>query len=443
MLDKTLVGSLAVRDGLLQDIEEIQAQSNDKIKIAVEDFKNLSRYVQDAVSQQFSFADTANPRNPVVRNRFNSIVAYAVQNLGIEIADDDMSSITQRLFDEILGYGPLEKYRFDSEVTDIICNGLDSIRYMKSGIRYIAEEKFESIEQAYNLLQRMIAPTGRRLDMANPRVNARLFDGSRLIAHIDPATPDGFLITIRRFRQDIDVNALIKGGAASREVMEFLRAAILSKQNLIIAGGTSSGKTTWLNCLASYIPHGESIITIEDPAELQLQHPDVRRLEARPPNVEGKGRITMDDLVQDSLRMTPNRIIVGECRGPEIFSMLQAMNTGHPGSLTTIHSNSAWDTIERTVNMVLMREDMSMPNDAILNLVFSAIDMIVYVLRDQTGLRRIDHIVELKDKIKATDGRTEGLDLNLLWQYEDGTWEWKANNFLREKAFAKAGWTLS
>jgi len=441
MLDKTLVGSLAVRDGLLQDMEEVQVQSSDKMKIASEDFDRLFHYAQEAVSQQFSFEDTANPRNPVVRNRFNNIVAYAAQKLGIEIADDDMPGVIQRLFDEILGYGPLEKYFFDPEVTDIIVNGLSSIRYMKAGIRHLAEEKFESVEQAYNLLQRMIAPTGRRLDVANPRVNARLFDGSRLIAHIDPATPDGFLITIRRFRQDIDMSALIRGGATSREVAEFLRAAILAKMNLVVAGGTSSGKTTWLNNLASYIPHSESIITIEDPAELQLQHPDVRRLEARPANVQGKGEITMDELVQDSLRMTPNRIIVGECRGGEAFTMLQAMNTGHPGSMTTVHSNSAKDAISRIVSMVLMRKDMNMPNDAILDLIFSAVDMIVYVVRDYTGLRRIDHIVELKDVVKASDGRTHDIELNLLWQYENGTWEWKPEEFLRGKAFAKVGWS--
>ncbi len=237
------------------------------------------------------------------------------------------------------------------------------------------------------------------------------------------------------------MSALIKGGATSREVAEFLRAAILAKMNLVVAGGTSSGKTTWLNNLASYIPHSESIITIEDPAELQLQHPDVRRLEARPANVQGKGEITMDELVQDSLRMTPNRIIVGECRGGEAFTMLQAMNTGHPGSMTTVHSNSAKDAISRIVSMVLMRKDMNMPNDAILDLIFSAVDMIVYVVRDYTGLRRIDHIVELKDLVKASDGRTHDIELNLLWQYENGIWEWKPEEFLRGKAFAKVGWS--
>lgn len=149
----------------------------------------------------------------------------------------------------------------------------------------------------------------------------------------------------------------------------------------------------------------------------------------------------MDELVQDSLRMTPNRIIIGECRGGEAFTMLQAMNTGHPGSMTTVHSNSAKDAISRIVSMVLMRKDMNMPNDAILDLVFSAVDMIVYVVRDYTGLRRIDHIVELKDLVKASDGRTHDIELNLLWQYENGIWEWKPEEFLRGKAFAKVGWS--
>lgn len=437
-MDTALVSALAIRDGL-QHQQEYYAE-NTSSEVALEDYQRLYDYVQNAVAQQFTYRDTENPRTPAVRARFRNIVSYAVQKLKIDLKAEQFEAVQQKLFDEILGYGPLEKYFFDPEITDIIVYGTKAIRYIKHGKRHLAEERFESVEQGYNLLQRMIAPTGRRLDVSTPRVNTRLFDGSRLIAQIAPVALDGFYITIRRFRQDLDVNALIRNKAASPELMEFLRAAVVSRQNIVVAGGTSSGKTTWLNCLASFIPEDESIITIEDTAELQLQHPDVRRMESRPANIQGTGLITLDDLEQDSLRMTPDRIIVGECRGPEAFSMLQAMNTGHEGSMTTVHANSAWDTINRIKSMVMMHEAKP-PNEVALDLIHSAVSLIVFAIRDKTGRRRIDHIVEIGDKIVSSDGRTQDIELNLLWQYQDGDWKWVARQFIREESFVtKGGW---
>ncbi len=235
-----------------------------------------------------------------------------------------------RLFDDILGFGPVEKYFFDQDVTEIIISGIN-VRVMRRGKREPVVDRFESLQHARRVVERMIAPTGRRLDLANPRVSARLFDGSRLMAHIAPVAVDGITATIRRFRQDITAEALVKNGACSAELMGFLRACVLARQNIVISGGTGSGKTTWINVLASFIPPNESIVTIEDTAELQLQHPDVRRLESRPANIEGQGEVTLRDLVADALRVFPDRIIVGECRRGEVFDMLQAMNTGHLG----------------------------------------------------------------------------------------------------------------
>lgn len=295
MLDNSLVASLAVRDGLLElaslaSVTDEKKNDSEGAVIDRDEYERLRAYVQDAVSEQFTYADTARPRDPAIRNRFRNIVMYAVGQLKIKIEEPDMPSLVQKLFDDILGYGPLEKYFFDPEVTEIKVNGL-TIRYEKNGVEHIAPESFETIEQAYNLVQRMIAPTGRRLDLAQPEVNARLFDGSRLIAQIAPVAVDGILITIRRFRQDITIADLISKGAVSAEIVDFLQASVKARLNIVVSGSTSSGKTTWLNNLASFIPASESIITIEDPAELQLQHPDVRRLEARPKSIEGTGEI--------------------------------------------------------------------------------------------------------------------------------------------------------
>jgi pilus assembly protein CpaF len=276
--------------------------------------------------------------------------------------------------------------------------------------------------------------------MANPKVNARLFDGSRMIAHIPPVAVNGTMFTVRRFRRDMTVANLIKKGMISEQVMNFLKAAVISKQNIIISGGTSSGKTTFLNCMASFIPEEESIVTIEDPAELRLQHGNVRSLEARPATADSKIEITQRDLVVDALRMAPKRIIVGECRAGETFDMLQAMNTGHKGSMTTAHANSARHCTRRLVNMVQMAQ-MDIPFDGIVEQIADAVDIFVHVLKDKTGGRRVDHICEVTGV-----GRIEGVlnvSLNPLWQYDPktGCFAWVASKFNRREVFCdEGGW---
>ncbi|MGB4028029.1 MAG: CpaF family protein, partial [Acetomicrobium sp.] len=419
-VDYALLGTLAVRDGMLQ--MESESVSNDKEEIIDRDnYARLKSHVQELVRQQFSLADTANVRTPVVRSKFRTIAENAMRNLGIQVTEADMHILVQKLFDDILGYGVLEKYFFDPEITDIIVNNTE-IRVIKKGKRMIAEDRFEDTYQAHTILDRMLAPTGRKIDSSTPRVNARLFDGSRLHACVTPTAVDGILITIRRFPEVISVDTLIKNSTLSKQLLEFLRACVVARQSIVISGGTGSGKTTLINAIGSFIPYDESIITIEDTAELQIQHPDVRRMEARTANIEGKGQITLRDLVQDALRMIPDRIIVGECRGEEAFDMLQAMNTGHEGSLTTVHANSAQECINRLLTLTQMAS-MGLEQAAIYEIIAGAVDIIVHVGRDKTGQRKILEIAE----VAGTDEH-HGVKLNTLWKYdrENKDWEWVA-----------------
>jgi len=312
----------------------------------------------------------------------------------------------------------------------------------KHGVETLVPEQFDNIDQGVDLIRRMIAKTGNRIDQAEPRVDARLHDGSRLKAQIAPIAVDGLLISIRRFRQDIDSLALINNRAVSPEVMRFIKIAVEQRLNTMIAGGTSSGKTTWLNVLAGFIDPSLSIITIENPAELQLQHPDVRRLEARSANIEGKGRYTLSDGVKDALRMAPKIIVVGEVRGEEAFDLLQAMGTGHEGSLGTAHSNSAEHLLNTRLPNMLRMANMGLPNDAILVQIADTLDLVIYATKAKNGHRRLDHIIEVVGPIRAADGRTVGIQSNRLWEYNQKTetWDWVAKDFRLRQVFEEGGW---
>jgi pilus assembly protein CpaF len=436
-IDYALLGTLAVRDGMLQAVSE--TVDNDKAEIiSRDDYERLKSHVQEIVRHQFTLADTVNMRAPVVRSKFKTIAENSIRNLGIQITETDIPVLVQKLFDDILGFGILEKYFFDPEITDIVVNNTE-IRIIKKGKRTIADEKFEDTYQVHTILDRMLAPTGRKIDSSTPRVNARLFDGSRLHACVTPTAVDGILITIRRFPETISVETLIKNGTLSKNLLEFLRACVVARQSIVISGGTGSGKTTLINAVGSFIPYNESIVTIEDTAELQIQHPDVRRMEARTANIEGRGQITLRDLVGDALRMIPDRIIVGECRGEEAFDMLQAMNTGHDGSLTTVHANSAQDCISRLLTLTQMAS-MGLEQAAIYEIIAGAVDIIVHIGRDRTGQRRILEIAE----VEGTDSR--GVKLNSLWEYnrENKDWEWVAKKFKRKKKLIEdGGWKCS
>lgn len=435
----------AARDGLITAEAEPCPDSEEKEKVlSPEVYLQLKNHVQEIVRQQFRLEETMRSRDPVVRSKFKTVALNCMRYLDIHVDTQDVSVLVQRLFDDIMGYGPLEKYFWDPDVSEIIVSGT-KIFVEKNGVEFEAEERLESIEQTRDVVQRMIAPTGKRLDYAEPEVGARLFDGSRLTAQIAPIAVDGILVTIRRFRQGLSPAELLKRGMLSRPLLEFLWAAVVSRQNIVVSGGTGSGKTTLLNVLGAFIPKGDRIITIEDPAELQLQHPRVRRLEARPPNIEGKGEIPIRRLVKSALRMAPKRIVVGECRGAEAFDMLQAMNTGHLGSLTTLHANSASDSVTRLVGMVL-QTGMDLNESAILNMIASAVDLIVHIEMDRTGRRRIDHVVELAGVRRNEAGSISGVELNPLWTFdkEKGDWVWAGRKFLRkEKLVREGGWMCS
>ncbi len=446
-IDTFLVSSLAVRFGLMEDnFETITDSNKNNTEINIlphEVYKQLRDNVQFAVRKQFTIEETdpQQARNPVTRHKFNNIVDYQIHDLRLDVKEPDIPVIAEKLFSDILGYGPLEKYFNDPEVTEIKVNGT-SIRVEKHGVETLVPERFDSIDQGVDLIRRMIAKTGNRIDQAEPRVDARLHDGSRLKAQIAPIAVDGLLISIRRFRQDIDSLALINNGAVSPEVMRFIKIAVEQRLNTMIAGGTSSGKTTWLNVLAGFVDPSLSIITIENPAELQLQHPDVRRLEARSANIEGKGRYTLSDGVKDALRMAPKIIVVGEVRGEEAFDLLQAMGTGHEGSLGTAHSNSAEHLLNTRLPNMLRMANMGLPNDAILEQIADTLDLVIYATKAKNGHRRLDHIIEVVGPIRAADGRTVGIQSNRLWEYNQktGTWDWVAKDFRLRQLFEEGGW---
>jgi len=306
----------------------------------------------------------------------------------------------QRLFEqivaEILGFGPLEPLLKDDSITEIMVNGPKKVYIERNGKIERTNVVFEDEEHLMRIIERIVAPLGRRVDESMPYVDARLPDGSRVNIVIPPISLIGPVVTIRKFyRTPLTVDDLIRLGSATPEVMEFLKACVQAKINIVVSGGTGSGKTTLLNILSGFIPEGERIITIENAAELQLRQEHVVTLETRPPNIEGKGEITMRDLVINALRMRPDRIIVGECRGGEAFDMLQAMNTGHEGSMTTIHANSPRDALARLENMVLMA-GTDLPHRAIREQIAMAIDLIVQTARMRDGSRKIISLTEIQ-----------------------------------------------
>lgn len=305
-----------------------------------------------------------------------------------------------RLFDqivaEILGYGPLEPFLADETITEIMVNGPKNIYIERGGKIYKTQAQFEDDEHLMRIIDRIVAPLGRRVDESSPYVDARLPDGSRVNAIIPPLSLIGPVLTIRKFfRTPLTVEDLINLGSITPEAIEFLKACVIAKLNIVISGGTGSGKTTLLNILSGYIPNDERIITIENAAELQLRQEHVVTLESRPPNIEGKGEVTIRQLVINALRMRPDRIVVGEVRDEAALDMLQAMNTGHEGSMTTLHSNSPRDTLARLETMVLMA-GMDLPHRAIREQIASALNLIVHQERLRDGSRKVVQICEVQ-----------------------------------------------
>ncbi|MDD5371178.1 MAG: CpaF family protein, partial [Anaerolineaceae bacterium] len=299
------------------------------------------------------------------------------------------------ILDDMLGYGPIQPFLEDATITEIMINGSSKIYIEREGKLIKTGIHFENDAQVYHLIDRIILPLGRRIDADSPTVDARLPDGSRVNAVVPPVAIDGPSITIRKFRKDkLSMDQLIELGSITHNVASFLQACVVSRFNILISGGTGSGKTTLLNVVSSFIPETERIVTIEDAAELQLQQDHVVRLETKAPNVEGTGVVTVRDLVRNALRMRPDRIVVGECRGGEALDMLQAMNTGHDGSLTTLHANAPRDALSRLETLCMMA-GMELPLKVLREQAASAIDLIVQLSRIKDGSRKITQVTEV------------------------------------------------
>lgn len=322
-------------------------------------------------------------------------VNTSLQQETLPLSRVERNRLVEDLIYEVMGLGPLSPLMTDRTISDILVNGAHNIYVEKHGLLELTDVHFHDDEHLMLTIERILSRVGRRVDEASPMADARLADGSRVNVIIPPLALKGPTMSIRRFMRNImDVNELVAGGSMTFEASEFLKVAVEGQLNIVVSGGTGSGKTTMLNCLSQYIGDGERIVTIEDTAELQLNQRHVVQLEARPANTEGMGSVTIRDLVKNSLRMRPDRIIVGEVRGAEALDMLQAMNTGHDGSLATLHSNSPRDTLARLETMMLMAE-LDLPQRVLREQIASAVHLIVHVNRYADGTRRVANITEI------------------------------------------------
>lgn len=330
-----------------------------------------------------------------VRRMVENICAEEVRNDPFAVPLGDRERLVDELISEIMGLGPIEPFLQDSSVSEVMVNGPDSIYIERSGHLIKTETRFRNAEHLMHIIDRIVSAVGRRVDESSPMVDARLLDGSRVNVIIPPLSLIGPCLTIRKFSRDVlTVNKMIEFGSFDERMAQFLEACVRGRLNIVVSGGTGSGKTTLLNVLSSYVPESERIVTLEDSAELQLHQDNLVTLETRPANIEGEGEISMRDLVRNALRMRPDRIIVGEVRTGEALDMLQAMNTGHDGSMTTAHANSARDLLSRLETMVLM-SGMELPLRAIRSQIASAVDIVVQIARMRDGSRKIINISEV------------------------------------------------
>jgi len=335
----------------------------------------------------------------VDRDEAERVIAEVTQELlaweKFPLNRDERDALVEQILDEIFGLGPLEPLMQDPEITDILVNAHDRVYVERHGTLHPTDVRFQDDRHLLQVIDRIVSAVGRRIDDSSPMVDARLPNGSRVNAVIPPLAIDGPLVSIRRFRKDtLTGERLVEGGALSQPMLELLDGVVRARLNVLISGGTGAGKTTLLNVLSTKIPENERIITIEDSAELQLQQPHTVRLETRPPNIEGRGEVTQRMLVINALRMRPDRIIVGEVRGSEAVDMLQAMNTGHDGSLTTLHANSPRDALTRLETLVSMA-NLNLPDKAVRQQIASALDVVIQLSRLSDGSRRIMAISEV------------------------------------------------
>ncbi len=330
-----------------------------------------------------------------LRSEIQAIAAENLELMNVVLNKDERQTLNKELFDEVMGLGPLEALLQDETVNDILVNGPQQIFVEREGRLELTDIVFKDEKHLLRIIDKIVSAVGRRVDESNPYVDARLADGSRFNAMVPPIAVDGSLVSIRKFKKDkLGIDDLVKFGAFTEEMAAYLQAAVACRLNVIVSGGTGSGKTTTLNALSGFIDNAERILTIEDTAELQLQQTHVGRMESRPANVEGRGAVSQRDCLRNALRMRPDRIIVGETRGEEVIDMLQAMNTGHDGSMTTIHANSARDGVSRLENMIAMA-GIEMPLKAVRSQIASAVNLIVQASRLQDGSRRMVSVTEI------------------------------------------------
>ena len=366
--------------------------ANNSTVLRPQEMKKIKTYLINVISRELE----SNPP-PILQRR--EIVIQCLQQAyadsKIQLPNTYKDQIFHEILDDLLGFGPIQSLLDDPDVSEVMVNGFHKVYMEIDGKLSKTSINFENDDAVYKLIDRIISPLGRRIDVDSPTVDARLPDGSRVNAVIPPVAIDGPTITIRKFQKGkLSVDQLVELGSITYNMAEFLHACVVSRFNIIISGGTGSGKTTLLNVLSGYIPTDERIVTIEDAAELRLQQEHVVRLETKPQNVDGSGAVSIRDLVRNSLRMRPDRIVVGEVRGGEALDMLQAMNTGHDGSLTTLHANSPRDAISRLETMCMMA-GMDMPLKVIREQIASAIDVIVQISRLRDGSRKVVAITEV------------------------------------------------
>ncbi len=375
----------AAAEALAADREKKRKERLTELKVAIHRrlLEDLNLSALEAASEQ------------QLKTEIASVAAEALDEMSVALNKDDRIALNQELYDEVMGLGPLEPLLKDDTINDILVNGPKRIFVERAGKLELSDVTFRDERHLLRIIDKIVSAVGRRVDESNPYCDARLMDGSRFNCMIPPIAVDGSLVSIRKFKKDkLRIDDLVRFGAFTDEMAAYLQAAVSCRLNIIVSGGTGSGKTTTLNALSSFIDNHERVLTIEDTAELQLQQVHVGRMESRPANVEGKGAVSQRDCLRNALRMRPDRIIVGETRGEEVIDMLQAMNTGHDGSMTTIHANNPRDAISRLENMVAMA-GIEMPLKAVRSQIASAVNLMVQASRLQDGTRRMTSITEI------------------------------------------------
>ena len=372
-----------------------EAMAADRDKKRKERLTELKVEIHKRLLEDLNLSALENASEQQLRTEISSLATEALDDMSVALNKEDRQALTQELYDEVMGLGPLEPLLKDETINDILVNGPKRIFIERAGKLSLSDVTFRDERHLLRIIDKIVSAVGRRVDESNPYCDARLLDGSRFNCMIPPIAVDGSLVSIRKFKKDkLKIEDLVRFGAFTDEMAAYLQAAVSCRLNIIVSGGTGSGKTTTLNALSSFIDNHERVLTIEDTAELQLQHIHVGRMESRPANVEGKGAVTQRDCLRNALRMRPDRIIVGETRGEEVIDMLQAMNTGHDGSMTTIHANNPRDAISRLENMVAMA-GIEMPLKAMRNQIASAVNLIVQASRLQDGTRRMTSVTEI------------------------------------------------